>query len=93
MVCVPTASVKVVKVALPPESVAVPRVVAPSKNVTVPVGVPAPGATALTVAMNTTDWPNTEGFTVDVTAVELDAWFTVWVTAAETLPVKLLSPA
>jgi hypothetical protein len=77
MVCVPTASVKVVNVALPPESVAVPNVVAPSKNVTVPVGVPAPGATGLTVAMNPTDWPNTDGFTVDVTVVETDALFTV----------------
>ena len=92
MAWVPTVSAKVVNVALPPESVAVPSVVAPSKNVTVPVGVPAPGAAALTVAMNTTEWPNTEGFTVDVTVVETDALFTVCVMAAEVLPPKLLSP-
>ena len=30
----------------------------PSKKVTVPVGVPAPGATAVTVAVNVTDWPD-----------------------------------
>ena len=93
MVCVPTASVKVVNVALPPERVAVPNVVAPSKNVTVPVGVPAPGATALTLAMNTADWPNTVGFTVDVAVVATDALFTVCVIAAEVLVLKLASPA
>jgi len=57
-----------------------------------PVGVPAPGATALTVAVKTTDWPNADGFTNEVTVVELLARLTVWVMAVEVLPLKLLSP-
>src|SRR5262249_12215839 len=35
----------------------------PSWNVTVPVGVPAPGATAATVAVKVTAWPGTAGVT------------------------------
>ena len=53
----PTLSVELVKVATPDERVPVPKVAAPSKNVTVPVRVPAPGATALTVAVKVTDCP------------------------------------
>lgn len=45
-------------------------------NVTVPVGVPDPGATDETVAVNVTDWPVTDGFTDDATDVEVDAAFT-----------------
>ena len=37
-------------------------------NVTVPLAVPAAGAYRLTVAVNVTDWPNTDGF-VDETSV------------------------
>ena len=33
------------------------------ENWTAPVGVPAPGAAALTVAVKVTDWPETEGLT------------------------------
>ena len=36
-------------------------------NVTVPVGVPEPGALAVIVAVNVTDWPNTEGLAEEVT--------------------------
>jgi hypothetical protein len=61
--------------------------------VTVPVGVPAPGDTALTVAVNVTDWPKTDGFTDEVTVAELLALLTVWVIAAEVLLVKFVSPA
>jgi hypothetical protein len=82
----------VVNVALPELKVAVPSVVAPSRKVTVPVGVPAPGATALTVAENVTLCPNTDGFTDEVTVAELLALLTVCVMAADVLPVKLLSP-
>jgi hypothetical protein len=60
--------------------------------VTVPVGVPEPGATALTVAVNVTLCPKTDGLTDDVTVVELLSWLTVWVIAAEVLLEKLLSP-
>ena len=49
----------------------------PSRNVTVPVGVPAPGAVTLTVAVNVTDWPVTEGFCEDVTPVVVFALLTV----------------
>ena len=54
MECVPEASKEVASVACPPLSVPVPRLVAPSRNVTVPVGVPAAGATGLTVAVSVT---------------------------------------
>ena len=67
--------------------------VAPSKKFTVPVGVPAPGAVAVTVAVNVTDWPKTDGFAEETTAVLVAAWFTVCVIAGEVLPVKFVSPA
>ena len=57
------------RVATPVASrVATPRDVAPSLKVTFPVGMPAPGAAALTVAVKKTDCPNTLGFTDDATA-------------------------
>jgi hypothetical protein len=77
IVWLPTASDEVVKVARPKLKVAVPSVAAPSRNVTVPVAVPEPGATALTVAVNVTNWPNTDGFTDELTAVELESLLTV----------------
>ena len=57
-----------VRVELPPPHV---RGVEPSLNVTVPVGVPAPGATAFTVAVYVTDCPTTDGF-VDETKLVVD---------------------
>src|SRR4029077_7775982 len=51
--------------------------VAPSRKVTVAGGVPAPGATTLTVAVNTTGRPATEGFGVAIRAVALAARVTV----------------
>ena len=93
MVWLPTASVEVANVALPELKAAVARVAAPSRKVTVPVGVPAPGETALTVAVKVTAWPNTDGFTDEVTVVELEALLTVWVMAAEVLLLKFVSPA
>jgi len=56
-------------VAWPELSVPVPNVVAPSLNVTVPNGVPEPGDTAATVAVNVTDWPKTEGLVEEVKVV------------------------
>jgi hypothetical protein len=47
--------------------------VEPSLNVTVPVGVPAPGAAAVTVAVKVTDCPIVEGFAEAATATELEA--------------------
>jgi hypothetical protein len=80
-------------VPLPELKLAVPRVAAPSRKVTVPVGVPDPGATALTVAVNVTAWPNTDGSAEEISLVVLVALLTVWVRPAEVLLLKLLSPA
>lgn len=49
----------------------------PSRNVTVPVGVPDPGATGETVAVNVTDCPKTDGFTDEVTVVVVPSLLTV----------------
>jgi hypothetical protein len=65
--------VLLLNVACPPLKVRVARVVVPSLKATEPPGVPPPGATALTVAANVTDWPTVEGFTEDVTAVVVAA--------------------
>jgi hypothetical protein len=59
----------------------------------VPVGDPVFGATTLTVAVKVTGWPDKEGFEEDTTAVVVGLTeFTVCVSAAEVLAVKLLSP-
>ena len=61
----PDANAEVLNVAVAaPFRVAVPRVVAPSRKVTTSgaVGVPAPGATTVTVAVNVTAWPKVAGF-------------------------------
>ena len=44
-----------------------PNDVEPSRNVTVPVGIPEPGASAVIVAVNVTDWPKTDGFADEAT--------------------------
>jgi len=91
--CEPTASVVVVSAAVPPESVPVPIFAAPSLNVTVPVAVPAPGATAATVAVNVTDCPELDGFVPLVSVVVVLAWFTVCETALDVLAPKIDVPA
>jgi hypothetical protein len=82
----PRASVEVVKVACRDEfSVPVPMIVLPSLNVTVPVGVPPPGGTVATVAVNVTDCPKLDGLEDELTdVIELD-WFTICVTALDVL--------
>ena len=72
-------------VAFPLLSVPVPNTVAPFLKVTVPVGVPLPGATAATVAVNVTDCPNKDGLCDEITVLELAALFTVSVRTAEVL--------
>ena len=57
-------------------SVAVPSTVAPSINVTDPVGVPAPGALALIVAVSVTAWPAVEGLAEDVMDVAVASFAT-----------------
>jgi hypothetical protein len=95
MVCEPTASPEVEKVAVvTPALVAtvpVPIKVAPSEKVTVPLGVPEPGALMLTVAVNVTSSPLTEELGLPVTVVVVAAWLTVWAVEPE-LPAMLLSP-
>ena len=90
----PTGRVEIAElVALPPESVtALPKFTPLVLNCTVPVGVPAPGATAVTVAVNVTAWPNTEGLAEEVTAVVVSALLTVCVNDEEVLVLKLASP-
>src|SRR5919197_1571937 len=96
MAWLPTDRAEVVQVAWP-EALSVCVVhpvmlVAPSLNVTVPVGVPAPGAAALTVAVKVLPWQKTDGLAEDDTAVVVAAWLTVWVSADEVLPVKVVLP-
>ena len=92
MECAATDNVEVAKVAVPLLSGPVPKVVAPSLKVTVPVGVPEPGADAVTVAVKVTDCPNTDGFCELMTAVVLPPWFTVCVSVDDVLPAKFVSP-
>src|SRR3954453_11085453 len=74
----PTARPDVENVALPAaSSAAVPTTVTPSRKSTETVGVPAPGATAATVAVNVTDWPAADGFTELLTAEDVAACATV----------------
>jgi hypothetical protein len=60
-------------------------------NCTVPVGVPEPGELVVTVAVNVTDWPKTDGFAEDVIVVVVSAWLTDCGSVPE-LVVKLPSP-
>lgn len=69
MECEPTAKAAVENVATPePLRAPVPRVVPPSLNVAVPVGVPEP----VTVAVNVTEAPARDGFTLEVNVVVED---------------------
>ena len=85
----PCASVVVVSVATPPApTVPVPICVAPSRKFTVPVIVPA--VAEVTVAVNVTAAPVVDGFSDDVSAVDVVAFpaaaFTTCETAGEVLP-------
>lgn len=79
-------------VAWPPLNVPVPSRVLPILSCTVPVGVPVAGATGLTVTVNVTVWPKTEGFGVEVCETVVLAWFTTCESVDDVLPVKELSP-
>jgi len=90
--CVPAVSALVVSVAVPtPLTVwGAPRGDAPSMNWTEPVGVAVltagPEVLAM-VAVNVTACPKYNGFTDEVTVVEVDAGFTAWLRVPE-LPLK-----
>ena len=70
--CVAVDSPEVVRVAVPLLSVPLPRVLVPSLKVTLPVAVDGD-----TVAVRTTGWPKTDGFTDEVRVVVVGARFTV----------------
>src|SRR5882762_8776621 len=66
----------------------------PSLTVTVPVGVPLPGALAVTVNVKLAAWPTTDGFGVWLVMVVVVAvGLTVWATPADVLPPKMALPA
>jgi hypothetical protein len=68
-------------VALPPDSVTGDPTLLPSTaNCTVSVGVPDPGDAAVTVAVNETGWPNTDGFALDERPSVTVSWPTLTVT-------------
>ena len=91
---VPTARVEVVKVAWPLAlNVPVPSKVAPSKKFAVPVvGVPAPGAAALKVAVRVEACPNTDGLVPEITVVVVGSRLTTCVSTGEVLGEKLELP-
>ena len=89
----PTESAEeVVNDALPPDSVPVARAVVPSRKVTTPLGVPEPGETALTVAVNVTAWPNTDGSGAPLTVVVVLALATAYEVAGDVLARKFALP-
>lgn len=61
-------------------------------KVTVPNGVPLPGDVTVTVAVNVTDCPLTEGLAEDERLVLVSALLTVCDNAELVLVLKLLSP-
>lgn len=78
-------------VAVPADTVPVPNVVAPSRNVTVPVSA-ATVVLPVTVAVNVTDWPNTDGFAEEATVVVVVAGVTVRGSQALVVGPLLASP-
>ena len=75
--CVPAVSAEVANVAVPLLLRKLePSAVVPSKKVTVPVAMPVPGAIAVTVAVNVTVPPETEGFTSAVSAASVETCMT-----------------
>jgi len=83
---VPASKVTFVKLAVPLTSRFVPRSFVPSKNDIAPAGKPAPGASALTVAVKTTAWPATAGLTLETNMLVVAAWVTTWFVAEAVLP-------
>ncbi len=90
----PTVSDVSVKAAVPLVSETVPRDVVPSIKLTLPVAVPAPGATAETIAVKVTDCPSEEGLGAAVKLVFVEAVLTTCDKAGlDVLLVKLALPA
>src|SRR5437879_2273519 len=96
MVCLPAVNVLVLNVAVVTPAVVLtftglPALLPSTWNCTVPVGVPAPGAVTLIVAVKVTFWPDVDGLAEETRAVVLLALFTVWV-SIPLLAAKLPSP-
>jgi hypothetical protein len=81
MECVPTASAVVAVAVATPEPFSVPvlNVAVPSLKVTVPVGIPMLGEFAVTVAEKVTEFPDSDGFSEEVTTLVVGAVLTVTV--------------
>lgn len=76
--CEPATSEEVENVAWPAELIGtVVRVVEPSLKAMLPVGVPAPGATTLTVAVSVTDPFRMDGLAEELNVVVVEAGLTV----------------
>ena len=87
----PTDDREDVNVAFPePSTVTDDSMVAPFVNTTVPLGVPAPGPTTDSDAVNVTDWPYTAGWEFKPRTVV--ALSTVWVTPLDALVANDGSP-
>src|SRR5437870_7147613 len=94
----PTVKVVELKVAVvtPPDvlTLTAPPALLPSIwNWTVPLGVPAPGAVMLIVAVKITLWPDVDGLAPARATVLVFALLTVCGRAIELLPAKFVSPA
>src|SRR5439155_1480242 len=96
MECDPTLSEDVVQVARPlllrERLLQLVMAVPPSLKVTFPVGVPEPGLLTVTVAVNFTDCPDSDGWAEELSNVVVPAFFTVSVSVLEVLPLKVASP-
>src|SRR5947208_2135752 len=95
MECDPTLSEDVAQLARPwlrERLLQLVMAVPPSWKVTFPVGVPAPGLLAVTVAVKVTDCPDSDGLAEELTSVVVLAFFTVWVSVLEVLPLKVAPP-
>ncbi len=77
---------------MPLVNVTVPTLLPSTRNWTEPVGVPEPGATGLTVAVNVIESLAHTGLAEEVTAVVESALFTVCVRLPEVSVLKLPSP-
>jgi hypothetical protein len=64
----------------------------PSLNPTLPVGVPEPGETGATAAMNVTGWPCTLRFTLEAKRIVVLAFRTVLDSTRDVEPLNLVSP-
>ena len=74
---------------MPELSVPLPIIIVPSLKVIAPVGVTPE---LVTVAVNVTDFPKTEGFALDVRVVVVAALLTVCINVVLVLVLDLVSP-